>query len=90
MKKLTLTVSMLFLFGCDGMHPDNAGINNTGAEWKEYTSHYVLPADLKDCKVFFLRSPASSSSRNVTVVKCPFPVSVEYQEGKAQTAVSVI
>lgn len=70
MKRIILGLFLAGLVGCEAGH-------------EERTSHYLLPPELKDCKVFLL---TSDEGKYLRVVRCPnSSTNVRYNCGKGCT-----
>lgn len=78
MKKLLATVGVIFAIGL---------LSGCEKRTTEYTSNYVLPSGLEDCKIFNLNSGFS----NITAVRCPLSsTTTTYSTGKTTHSVSVV
>ncbi|WP_354734553.1 hypothetical protein [Acinetobacter nosocomialis] len=74
MKKALFALAVLFLAGCK-------------PETSDETNKFVLPPELKDCRVYDLYS---STGASVTAVRCPnSSTSTEYRVGKS-TRTSIV
>lgn len=74
MKYLLMVFAFIMLMGCDPVT-------------KEKTNGYILPEDLKECKVYYLSNGGSSMNALV----CPHAnTTTSYQNGKVRYHTSVI